>query len=161
MPLNKETNQILGQIFSNFYWEITKKNFLMFYVFFSFRGDKYNSLGSTKRCLNIKQKIWVISTYDVKIGNHLKDIWSSYHHHHVVPLARISLTLSRHFSLSFIASGRSSGLHPVSSHSCCMYVCMFELVVLLLPEHMWGYIGVNRLWARPCFSSSVPRVCFV
>ena len=45
-----------------------------------------------------------------------------YHHHHVVPLARISLTLSRHFSLSFIASGRSSGLHPVSSHSCCMYV---------------------------------------
>ena len=24
--------------------------------------------------------------------------------------------------LSFIASGRSSGLHPASSHSCCMYV---------------------------------------
>ena len=44
------------------------------------------------------------------------------HHHHVVPLARISLTRSRHFSLSFIASGRSSGLHPLSSHSCCMYV---------------------------------------
>ena len=35
------------------------------------------------------------------------------HHHHVVPLARISLTLSRHFSLSFIASRRSSGLHPL------------------------------------------------
>ena len=32
------------------------------------------------------------------------------------------LSLSRHFSLSFIASGSSSGLHPVSSHSCCMYV---------------------------------------
>ena len=45
-----------------------------------------------------------------------------HHHHHVVPLARISLTLYRHFSQSFIASGRSSGLHPVSSHSCCMYV---------------------------------------
>ena len=45
-----------------------------------------------------------------------------HHHHHVVPLARISLTLSHHFSLSFIASGRFSGLHPVSSHSCCMYV---------------------------------------
>ena len=43
------------------------------------------------------------------------------HHHHVVLVARISLTLSRHFSLSFIASGRS-GLHPVSAHSCCMYV---------------------------------------
>ena len=41
-----------------------------------------------------------------------------HHHHHVVLVARISLTLSRHFFLSFIASGRSSGLHPVSTHSC-------------------------------------------
>ena len=40
-----------------------------------------------------------------------KHILYIYHYHHrVVPLARISLTLSRHFSLSFIASGRSSGL---------------------------------------------------
>ena len=46
----------------------------------------------------------------------------SHHHHDVVLVARISLTLSRHFSLSFIASGRSSGQHPVSSHSCWMYV---------------------------------------
>ena len=38
--------------------------------------------------------------------------------YHVVPLAWISLILSRHFSLSFIAPGKSSGLHPVSSHSC-------------------------------------------
>ena len=30
--------------------------------------------------------------------------------------------LSLHVSLSFIAFGRSSGLHPVSSHSCCMNV---------------------------------------
>ena len=45
-----------------------------------------------------------------------------YHHHHVMPLARISLTLSRLFSLSFIASGRSSELHPVSSNSSWMYV---------------------------------------
>ena len=46
----------------------------------------------------------------------------NHHHPHVVQLARISLTLSRHFSLSFIASGRSSRLHPISPHSCCMYV---------------------------------------
>ena len=39
-----------------------------------------------------------------------------------MPLPRISLILSRHFSLSFIASGRSLGLHPVSSHSCWIYV---------------------------------------
>ena len=47
---------------------------------------------------------------------------SSHHHHHVMLVALIFLTLSRHFSLPFIASGRSSGLHPVSSHSCWMYV---------------------------------------
>ena len=60
------------------------------------------------------------------------------HHHHVVPPARISLTLSRHFSLSFIASGRSSGLHPVSSHSCCMYVRAGR------PAFVWPYAGVHR-----------------
>ena len=49
-------------------------------------------------------------------------IYHHQHYHHVVPLAQISLTLSRHFSISFIASGRSSRLHPVSSHSCWMYV---------------------------------------
>ena len=59
-------------------------------------------------------------------------------HHHVVLLARISQTLFRHFSLSFIYSGRSSGLHPVSSHSCCMYVragC---------PAFAQPYVGVHR-----------------
>ena len=45
-----------------------------------------------------------------------------HHHHHVVLVARISPTLSRHSSLSFIALGRSSGQHPISSHSCWMYV---------------------------------------
>ena len=45
-----------------------------------------------------------------------------YHHHHIALVARISLTLSRHSSLSFIALGRSSGQQPVSSHSCWMYI---------------------------------------
>ena len=39
-------------------------------------------------------------------------------------------------------------------------VCMFVLVVLLLPGHMWGSIGVHHLWARPCFSSSVLHIWF-
>ena len=47
---------------------------------------------------------------------------SAINHHHIVLAARISLTLSRHSSLSFIALGRSSGQQPVSSHSCWMYV---------------------------------------
>ena len=61
-----------------------------------------------------------------------------HHHHHVVPPAQISLTLSRHSSLSFIAFGRSSGLHPVSSHSCCMYVRAGR------PAFSWPYAGVHR-----------------
>ena len=54
---------------------------------------------STLPCYNIKLRIY-------------------HHHHHIALVARISLTLSRHSSLSFIALGRSSGQHPVSSHSC-------------------------------------------
>ena len=37
-------------------------------------------------------------------------------------------------------------------------VCMFEQVILLLLDHMRGSIGVHRLWAHPCFSSSVLHV---
>ena len=71
-------------------------------------------------------------------------VWN---YHHVVPPARISLTLSRHFSLLFIASGRSSGLHPVSSHSCCMYVRAGR------PAFAWPYVGVH--WSTSLMSSSL------
>ena len=56
----------------------------------------------------------------VGIGLHVNAHKTEYHHHHhhIVLAARISLTLSRHSSLSFIAPGRSSGQQPVSSHSC-------------------------------------------
>ena len=68
--------------------------------------------------------------------------WKCYiyhhHHHHVVPPARISLTLFHHLSLSFIASGRSSGLHPVSSHSCWMYVRAGR------PAFERPYVGVHK-----------------
>ena len=71
-----------------------------------------------------------IYTYIYILGIH--------HHHHVEPLARISLILTRHFSLSLIASGRSSGLHPVSSLSCCMYVRAGR------PAFARPYVGVHR-----------------
>ena len=61
-----------------------------------------------------------------------------HHHHHLVPLAWISLTLSHHFSLSFIASGRSSGIHSVFSHSCCMYVLAGRSAFAR------PYVGVHR-----------------
>ena len=86
-----------------------------------------------------------------------------HHHHHVAPPARISLTLSRHFSLSFIASGRSSGLHPVSSHSCCMYVRAGR------PTLAHPYVGVHRstslmsssLLLQQCPACLVRRTCIV
>ena len=86
------------------------------------------------------------------------EIIYNHHHHHVVRPARISLTLSLHVSLSFIASGMSSGLHPISSHSCCIYVRASR------PAFDWPYTGstgVHHLRARPCFSSSVRHVWFV
>ena len=79
-------------------------------------------------------------------------VFDWYHHHHVVPLAQISLTLSRHFSLSFIASGESSGLHPVSSHSCCMYVRAGR------PAFAWPYVGVHRSTSLMSSSLLLPAV---
>ena len=61
-----------------------------------------------------------------------------HYHHHVMLVARISLTLSHHFSLSFITSGRSSGQHPVSSHSCWMYVRAGR------PAFAQPYVGVHK-----------------
>ena len=47
-------------------------------------------------------------------------VFIHYQHHQVMLLAQISLTLSRHPSLSAIAPRRSSRLHPVSSQICCI-----------------------------------------
>ena len=77
-----------------------------------------------------------------------------HHHHHVVPPAQISLTFSRHSSVSFIASGYIPYPHRAA-------ICRFELVVLLLFGHMTGTIGEHHLWARPCFSSNVLHVWFI
>ena len=70
--------------------------------------------------------------------NRIRYFKHHHHHHHVEQLARIFLTLSRQFSLSFIASGRSSRLHPVCSHSCCMYVRAGH------PAFARLYVGVHR-----------------
>ena len=77
----------------------------MLYAPIRYQQKVYSTLHSLKS--------WYIYIMFVKI---------LHHHHYIVLVARISLTLSRHSSLSFIALGRSSGQHPVSSHSCWMYV---------------------------------------
>ena len=65
----------------------------------------------------------IVSIFWWTFFDHANIYHHHHHHHHHVLVAGISLTLSHHFSLSFIVSGRSSGQHPVSSHSCWMYVC--------------------------------------
>ena len=90
-------------------------------------------------------------------------ILCTHHHHHVERPARISRTLSLHVSLSFIASGKSSGLHLVSSHSCCMYVRAGR------PAFQWPYAGVRRstsltsssLLLQQCPSCLVRLACIV
>ena len=72
---------------------------------------------------------WARTQVHIHARTHTHVYIYHHHHHHVVLVALISLTLSRHFSLSIIASGKSSGLHLVSSHSCWMYVRAGRLCV--------------------------------
>ena len=60
-----------------------------------------------------------------------------------------STDIPDHLSLSFIAI--SSELHPVSSQSCCMYVCMY--VRAGRPAFARPYVGVHR---SPSLTSSSP-----
>ena len=64
-----------------------------------------------------------------------------HHHHHDVRLARISLTLSLHVSLSFIAFVGLRGYIPYHHIAA---VWMFELVVRLLIGHMRGSTGALK-----------------
>ena len=68
--------------------------------------------------INYKQEIRVY--YDC-ILQRIVWYWIN-HHHHVAPSAQIFLTISHYPSLSFLASCRSSELHPVSTQTCCMKI---------------------------------------
>ena len=92
----------------------------------------------SKKHFNVFQYIFIIQ-FKLSGIYHLSLIWYHHHHHHHIALvARISLTLSRHSSLSFIALGRSSGQHPVSSHSCWMYVRAGR------PAFAWPCVGIHK-----------------
>ena len=95
--------------------------------------------------------LWLYNTFilnekqtKLEYPNHFRSthprnsLWYPSNHHHVVPPARISLTLSLHFSLSYIVFGRSSGLHSVSSQSCSMYVRAGR------PTFARPHVGVHR-----------------
>ena len=101
-------------------------------------------------CLNLSGITSELQTASTRIWTRVTEFISNYyHHHHVLPLARISLIPSRHFSLWYIASGRSSGLHPVSSHSCWMYVRAGR------PAFARPYVGLHGS-TSPMSSSLLP-----
>ena len=106
----------------------------------------WSNIWSHKKSYNKKER-WIenikctYKNYEPQMYNDISTgeiIDTLHHHHHVVRLARISLALSLYVSQSFIASGRSSGLHPVSSHHCCMNVRAGR------PAFDWQYAGVHR-----------------
>ena len=80
----------------------------------------------------------IFHLFSIKFFENRAHVYNNNNYNNVVSPARISLTLSRHFSQSFIASCRSSELHPVSSHNCCMYVPAGR------PAFNWPYVGVHR-----------------
>ena len=122
--------------------------------------DNYYTTGTSKDFCMTRPGIdrWVsrtINDYIMYIYNcHIIYIYIDIYiyHHHVGLVARISLTFSRHFSLSFIVYGRSSGLYPVSSHSCWMYVRAGRLAFAR------PYVGVHKS-TSPMISSLLLQQC--
>ena len=60
-------------------------------------------------------------------------IFCNHHHHH-------------HAATSSYRSSPLAGLQGYIPYPHIAAVCMFELIILLFPGHMWGSIGVHHLW---------------
>ena len=108
-------------------WQRKKRNrWLIIYGQEHSQGGK-KTAEKISLCQERRREQWALREIN-KLGNwaiYKKGLYQQYKHtyiYRVEPPARISLTLSNHSFILFIASGRSSGLHPVSSRSCCMYV---------------------------------------
>ena len=82
-----------------------------------------------------KFTLWKISSFcDFKMNPLSQSSLRIHHHHHVAPTARLSLTLSRHPSLSSIIPDRSSSLHLISAQNCCIgqsWILLFTLFLSL------------------------------
>ena len=73
-------------------------------------------------------------------------------YHHVTPSVLISLTLSCHPSLSYLASGRSSSHITYRQRA---VLCRFKLVVLPLLVYIYIYIYITLLFNTNIFK---PRI---
>ena len=108
----------------------------------------------------LMQKLFLFGKLYIEYIDDLKYIYiyHHHHHHHAALLARISLTFSRHPSLSSIVPGKSSRLNPASARICCILVLAGSPIFAHPCE---GSTRVYHLWVRPYFSSSVSHVWFV
>ena len=97
--------------------EFNTKVFLITYIFTWFNARKYRAISQYNSSVKNTHKMSSSSSCRAT-GTDIPD-----------PLSPL---------LSFIASGRSSGLHPVSSHSCWMYVRAGR------PAFARPYVGVYR-----------------
>ena len=98
--------------------------------------------------------------FEPKSSNNM--FYINHPHHHVAPSAGISLNLSRYPSLSSIATGRSSCLHPVSAQSCSSmcrgpqeYVAYEFIPISPVVSHMSGSSNFDSFvmggrWACIC-----------
>ena len=103
---------------------------------------------------NLNTLIW-FQLFRSNTSNFYTVLSINHHYHHVTLVARISLTLSRHSSLSFIALGRSSGQHPVSSHRCCScWSSCFCTAICGCPSEYISYEFVSASPAVSCMSGS-------
>ena len=142
----------------------THKDILLIWRIFEADEDIIKEMQREIRSLNDKIRgIWINAELSLKENGFVDERRNEFsfriyqykyhhHHHHIALVALISLTLSHHSSLSFIAIGRSLQDNIPYPHIAAE--CMFVLVVLLLHGHVWGSIRVHLLWVRPCFSSS-------
>ena len=155
--------------FCRMYWNNSK-----FYTQTLFLFQWMIFLYQKKKSLNIE--FWVVLTHAGKIWGHLIVNWPSYL---ITKLISLILKHSVLSEIIIIMSCRQHG-YPWPSRATSPYhssllaglqgyipyphiaaVCMFELVVLLLLDHMRGSMGVHHWWVRPCFSSIVLHVWFV
>ena len=120
------------------------------------------------KVLTLANKCMKITKDQLKIIKHsrkplLFENEKHHHHLHVALSARISLTLSCHSSLSSIATGRASGLHPVSAQSCCMYVLPGRPVFAPSCEgvHRCTSLMSTSLLLQQCPACLVPLILIV
>ena len=95
------------------------------------RSLTYNSQ-ATQKIAGYHWSSDAMRLFNVQRSDHLSHNSYCHHHHHVVRLARISLSTSPYHSLPL------AGLQGYIPYHHIAAVCMFELVILLLIGHIGG-----------------------